>query len=109
MDSREDLPRISVDTIHEWQRVRSNFANTALSRVDSRLAASPSILNRDAVLQHVMQVRQASVESFTSTIDALFDLQFVDMTFSSAEHNLRVNGRNLEDLDENEQGGDPTL
>jgi hypothetical protein len=40
-------------------------------------------------------------------INALFHSKFIEKTCSFAEPNLRVNGRNLEDLDEDEQGTSP--
>jgi hypothetical protein len=57
MDSREDLPRISVETIQDWQRVKNNFANTVFSTLDARLSAGSSSLSRDTILQHLNQVR----------------------------------------------------
>jgi len=37
--------------------------------------------------------------------DLLYILQFIEDTFALAQPNLRVNGRNFEDLDDNEEGG----
>jgi hypothetical protein len=61
MDSREDLARVSVETIHDWQRVKSNFASTAVSALDARLAEASSSLSRDTILQHLNQVRAFTV------------------------------------------------
>jgi hypothetical protein len=56
MDTREDLPRIAVDTIHDWQRVKTTVTDAALVKLDTQMAARRSTANRSALLQHMNQV-----------------------------------------------------
>lgn len=56
---REDLPRISADTIQDWQRVKSNYKNALVTSVDDRLAAQGLSKERELVLLHLDQVRFA--------------------------------------------------
>ncbi|KDQ59385.1 hypothetical protein JAAARDRAFT_32946 [Jaapia argillacea MUCL 33604] len=86
-NSREDLPRVSVDTLQDWQRVRANYEAAILHKLEERLATSPSSHDRQALLGHVNQ--------------------FINSTFDIARPNLRVNGRNFEDVDEHEEDMEP--
>ena len=35
---REDLPRISIDSLHDWNQIRTSYVNAATSALDTRLA-----------------------------------------------------------------------
>lgn len=103
MDKREDLPRISVDTIHEWQRIKSGYANEVAARIEGRLAAKDlnSIQGKDWCLRNINQVCGHACPS-SGHGSLLF--QYVDSVFKIARPNLRVNGRNFEDMSENDEG-----
>lgn len=55
-EKREDLPRISADTLQDWLRVKANYTNAIISRLDSRLAAKGLSKDRDIALMHINQV-----------------------------------------------------
>ncbi|KZV91592.1 hypothetical protein EXIGLDRAFT_675884 [Exidia glandulosa HHB12029] len=77
MDASAELPRISVDTIQDWQRVTSSLddaLNAALERVISQAD------NPDALRAHMKRWK--------------------DATLDAAKPNLRVNGHNFEDVAE---------
>lgn len=87
MDSREDIPRVSVDTVQDWQRLRSNCKNAALAHLQAQIGATSLGDEQDTLLSHMNQ--------------------FIDLSFSTAQPNLRVNGHNYEAL--NDKGGvDPS-
>lgn len=55
--TREELPRVSVGTFQDWQRLESNYKAAAITRVeelirDNGLAAA----DEDALLAHMNQV-----------------------------------------------------
>ncbi|ETW85570.1 hypothetical protein HETIRDRAFT_242799, partial [Heterobasidion irregulare TC 32-1] len=79
MDSpREEFPRVSVDTQQDWQRIRANFTQAVYARLDEQLALNNLTGQRSLFADHVQQL--------------------IDATFDIARANVRVNGRNLEDL-----------
>jgi len=80
MDSREDMPRVSVDTVQDWQRLRSNCKNAALAHLQAQIGATSLGGEQDALLSHMNQ--------------------FIDLSFSTAQPNLRVNGHNFEALND---------
>lgn len=79
MDSpREEFPRVSVDTQQDWQRIRANFTQAVYARLDERLALNNLTGQRSLFADHAQQL--------------------INATFDIARANVRVNGRNLEDL-----------
>ncbi|KAI0928116.1 hypothetical protein AcV5_005787 [Taiwanofungus camphoratus] len=84
---REDLSRISVDSLQDWQRIKANYTSAALSALDEELAMSGSAAEKDVLLRHLQQ--------------------FIDRAFDMTKRNLRINGRNFEDVDEDEQEEEP--
>lgn len=80
MDSREDIPRVSVDTVHDWQRLRSNCKNAALAHLQAQIGATSLGDEQDTLLSHMNQ--------------------FIDLSFGTAQPNLRVNGHNYEALND---------
>ncbi|OCH95202.1 hypothetical protein OBBRIDRAFT_878275 [Obba rivulosa] len=84
MDQREDIPRVSVDSLQDWQRIRENYTTAALEALDTELAASGPSQDKDLLLQHLHR--------------------FIDRTFEMTRPNVRVNGRNFEELQQNEEG-----
>ncbi|KII88816.1 hypothetical protein PLICRDRAFT_639208 [Plicaturopsis crispa FD-325 SS-3] len=87
--TREDLPRISVESIQDWKRVKANYRSAALSQFDLVLESSSSKAQseRDAILAHLNK--------------------FIEDTFEIARPNLRINGRNFEDFNEDEREVEP--
>ncbi|OBZ75487.1 hypothetical protein A0H81_04700 [Grifola frondosa] len=77
---REDLPRISVETLQDWRRIKANFSSAVFEALDEQLAASRS---------------------------SLANKEFVDRTFEISRPNIRVNGRNLDELNEDEEEIEP--
>lgn len=37
---REDVPRVAVDSLHEWERIRRSYADAARQQLEARLAGS---------------------------------------------------------------------
>lgn len=113
-DTREEFPRISVDSLRDWERIKNGYTGAAHSLLESRLGGkseterrmlrgqlqrvcclSPSVLLLLCrVRLHVVMLRAYLLTACT---------QFIDRTFEKAKNNLRVNGRNFEDLDPDEQ------
>ncbi|KAI0831788.1 hypothetical protein BC628DRAFT_1349781 [Trametes gibbosa] len=84
---REDLPRISAETIDDWRRIKRNYTIAALTALDEQLTGSTSAEDREALLAHLHR--------------------FIDKTFELARPNVRVNGQNLEDINEDEEDMEP--
>lgn len=55
---REDLPRIAVDTIQEWQHIKSEYTDAIIALLDTRIAANGKVRQQDRVLfkSHLYQV-----------------------------------------------------
>lgn len=56
MEPRDDFPRISIDSLSDWYRIKDNFNNAALSILDSKLAGQGMSDYRDLFLQYMKQV-----------------------------------------------------
>ena len=56
IDQREDASRVSVDTLTDWQRVKTNFTDVALAQLELRIASSGLTLERDTILFHLKKV-----------------------------------------------------
>ncbi|OSX64701.1 hypothetical protein POSPLADRAFT_1120932, partial [Postia placenta MAD-698-R-SB12] len=89
MDTQRDadLTRISVDSLQDWLRIKDSYTQAALASLDDELRGSRLAAERDVLIMHLQQ--------------------FVDRTFDMTRPNLRVNGRNFEELDTEEQGVEP--
>ncbi|KAH9951410.1 hypothetical protein B0H21DRAFT_718909 [Amylocystis lapponica] len=87
MDTQSDLSRISVDSLQDWERIKANYANAALTLLDEQLVGSSSKVKKDTLLKHLNL--------------------FVDRTFEMTRPNLRVNGRNFDELDADGQEEEP--
>ncbi|CAL1702421.1 unnamed protein product [Somion occarium] len=83
---REDLPRISVDTLHDWNRIKTSYTNAAFSALDTRISASGMDEKRSNALKNHMK-------------------KLIESTFEMAKPNIRINGKNFEEMDEDEQAG----
>ncbi|KAH9890703.1 hypothetical protein C8Q73DRAFT_793129 [Cubamyces lactineus] len=84
---REDLPRISVETLDDWRRIKRNYTIAALTALDEQLSGGSSAEDREALLAHLHR--------------------FIDKTFEMARPNVRVNGQNLEEINEDEEDMEP--
>ncbi|KAF8797855.1 hypothetical protein BYT27DRAFT_6905479 [Phlegmacium glaucopus] len=80
METREDLHRITVGNVQDWQKLCFNYRRATLANLQSQILANDLNHETDALLAHIEQ--------------------FIERTFSIARPNLRVNGQNLESLDE---------
>src|ERR1700734_958380 len=73
--------RISVDSLQLWLHIKHQYSNAHIALLDAQL---PTSTYRDLCIQHIHH--------------------YIDSLFAIAKPNLRVNGRNFEDLNENDQG-----
>lgn len=53
---REDQPRILIVTLQHWQRVRADYTNVLVARLDARLAAAGMTQDRELYMPHINQV-----------------------------------------------------
>ncbi|THH09466.1 hypothetical protein EW145_g1984 [Phellinidium pouzarii] len=83
---RDDLPRVSVDSIQYWQRIKENFNSAAFATLESKLVQHGLGNQRHILFPHLKQ--------------------FVERTFEIAKPNLRINGRNFDEYNEDEQDTD---
>jgi hypothetical protein len=56
MDQREDVSRISIDTLSDWQRIRTKFSEATLAQLKARIASSGLAKEHDAILFHLNKV-----------------------------------------------------
>ncbi|KAF8078215.1 hypothetical protein FPV67DRAFT_1686775 [Lyophyllum atratum] len=87
MDSREDLPRVSMGSVQDWHRLKANYKTAALASLDEHILSHGLTTERDTLVAHTNQ--------------------FIDRTFQMAQPNLRINGQNYEMLDQDEQNTEP--
>jgi len=81
METREDLHKITVGSVQEWQKLRSNYRRATLASLQSQILTNGLDHETEALIAHIDQ--------------------FIERTFLIARPNLRVNGQNFESLDEN--------
>ncbi|KAF5330321.1 hypothetical protein D9619_005648 [Psilocybe cf. subviscida] len=79
MEAREDIPRVSVDSVQDWRTVKTHYREAAMEELQKLLAGQDVGREKDAIVMHLEQ--------------------FINKTFSLAEPNLRVNGHHFESLD----------
>lgn len=103
MDVSRDQQRVALENLSQWHQAKDDFASAAKEKLKSK-STSLQPNQRDAVLAHLNHV--GSFRLPNSRINA--SQQFIDQTVALAQPNLRVNGRNFEDIDENE-GQHPLL
>lgn len=65
--AREDVQRVSIDTINDWKRIKSSFSSAAFAALDEILETSGSSVDKNALLPHIDQVwlRLASFLHYT--------------------------------------------
>ncbi|KAI9510373.1 hypothetical protein F5148DRAFT_1281984 [Russula earlei] len=85
-ESREDIPRIYIDSLPDWHRMKAKFTNAVMERFDQRIRQNGLESKRSSLLPHVQQ--------------------FIDTTFEKAKPNVRINGKKFEELrDEDDDRG----
>ncbi len=57
-DLRDELPRVSVDSIHEWQKIQSSFNDEMLEVLQEKLGEHNAEQHREILEQYMQQVRQ---------------------------------------------------
>ncbi|TCD71118.1 hypothetical protein EIP91_000212 [Steccherinum ochraceum] len=86
--AHESIPRISVDTLEDWFRIKESYTAAAMGALERRVASTPrSTQNIERLREHMKQ--------------------FIEKTFEMSKPNVRVNGKNFEDINENERGMEP--
>jgi hypothetical protein len=56
-ESREEIPRISIDSLREWHRIKDNFAKAVFEQFDQRIHQSGLESERASLLPHVQRVQ----------------------------------------------------
>ncbi|KAH9999016.1 hypothetical protein BJV77DRAFT_1179675 [Russula vinacea] len=77
-ESREEIPRISIDSLRDWHRMKTKFSKAVLEQFDQTIRQSGLESERASLLPHVQQ--------------------FIDTTFEKAKLNVRINGKKFEEL-----------
>ncbi|KAJ6611274.1 hypothetical protein B0H10DRAFT_1809862 [Mycena sp. CBHHK59/15] len=79
MDAHEELPRISISSMHIWLRIKSEFTKAIETKVDEYARQNSLPANRrNAMLRNSQQ--------------------YIENTFKIAQHNIRINGRDFDSL-----------
>jgi hypothetical protein len=73
-ESREDIPRISIDTLRDWHRIKANFSKAVQEQFDQAIRQSGLESERASLLPQVQQVRvECSFQVCTSShIDSVY-------------------------------------
>ncbi|KAF8332540.1 hypothetical protein F5887DRAFT_894293 [Amanita rubescens] len=82
MDTREDIPRISIENAQNWQCLESGYKKTVLQRFEEDINTSSLANEGNSLHAHV--------------------LRFIDQTLTTAQPNLRINGQPYGQLDDNQ-------
>jgi hypothetical protein len=62
-DTREDFPRVSVDTFPDWRRIEGNYRRAALEELEAQIAENGLESERDAMVVHLNKVGRHSERS----------------------------------------------
>lgn len=54
--AREEVQRVSIDTVNDWKRIKSNFSSAAFLALDGILETSGDSVDKNALLPHIDQV-----------------------------------------------------
>lgn len=60
METREDIPRVSVDSVQDWQRVKAHYREAAMKELQNLLTSQDIGHEKDAIMMHLEQVRRYS-------------------------------------------------
>jgi hypothetical protein len=58
MENRDELPRVSISSVQDWQKARSNYKEAALSKLREMVSSKGPAHEYDAILVHLEQVSQ---------------------------------------------------
>ncbi|KAI9456222.1 hypothetical protein BJY52DRAFT_567919 [Lactarius psammicola] len=86
-ESREEIPRISIDSLRDWHRMKSNFNDAVCELFDQRIRQNGLESERASLLPHLQQ--------------------FIDTTFEKAKPNVRINGKNFEEVKDGDDEVEP--
>ncbi|KAF9489013.1 hypothetical protein BDN71DRAFT_1424269 [Pleurotus eryngii] len=88
MDARE---RLTIHSVKDWERVKNDYRLTAMAQLEEQIRSQGLASQRDALIEHLNR--------------------YIERAFELAKPNLRVNGRNYEDVeaDENVEPFDEAL
>lgn len=64
-NARDDLPRVSIDSVQDWQRIRSNLENAAYATLEDKLSQSELSGHKQLLQAHL---KQASLAFLLSTV-----------------------------------------
>lgn len=57
METREDMPRVSVDSVQDWNDIRTRYREAALESIEAQIAANQSLAReRDAMITNMDDV-----------------------------------------------------
>ena len=65
---REDLPRISVETLDDWRRIKRNYTLAALTALDEQLSGNNSAEDRQVLLAHLHRVCSSQISQYSSNL-----------------------------------------
>ena len=65
MENRDELPRVSIGSVQDWQKVRSNYKDAALSKLREMVSSKGLAQEQDAILVHLEQVSQKQLLRIT--------------------------------------------
>lgn len=82
---REDLPRITVDSITDWRRIQASYTASAIKQLDEQLAANGLSHEREAHLAHLNAVSITFMKRSSVKID-LYPVYNQDIQLCSNEH-----------------------
>jgi hypothetical protein len=102
-ESREDIPRISIDSLRDWHRIKANFTEAVFEQFDQRLRRNGLESERASLVPHIQQVLVGIVIPDRHSLTAYL-FQFIDTTFEKAKSNVRINGKKFEDLKAEDDG-----
>ena len=55
-ESREEIPRISIDSLRDWHRIKSKFSKTVLEQFNQAIRQNGLESERASLLPRVQQV-----------------------------------------------------
>jgi hypothetical protein len=77
-ESREEMQRISIDSLKDWHRMKSNFTKAVFEQFDQGIRQNKLESERASLLPHLQQ--------------------YIDTTLEKAKPNVRINGKKFEEM-----------
>lgn len=56
MDTREDLPRVSVGSVQDWEKIKANYRTATIACLEDHILATGLQNERDALIAHTNEV-----------------------------------------------------